>query len=149
VSEVQGGCFCNTIRYRVTGPLQHARSCHCSRCRKAFSGAGSAYAELAPSATFEWVSGRDRLTVHETQPGWAMAFCSHCGSTLCGMHEGEVHGLTLGCIDGDPGVEIEMHIFVGSKASWDHIGGDAKQYLEHAVEEESGTGAVAPEERRP
>lgn len=61
-----------------------------------------------------------------------MGFCSKCGSTLCGLHDGEVHGLTLGCIDGDPGVEIEMHIFVGSKAPWDHIGGHAKQYSEHA-----------------
>jgi hypothetical protein len=46
------------------------------------------------------------------------------------MHEGEVHGVTLGTVDGDPGVEIEMHIFVGSKAPWDHIGGDAPQHLE-------------------
>ena len=32
------------------------------------------------------------------------------------MLGGEVHGVTLGCVDGDPGVEIEMHIFVGSRA---------------------------------
>jgi hypothetical protein len=30
-------------------------------------------------------------------------------------------------------VEIEMHIFVGSKAPWDHIGGDAPQFDEHAI----------------
>lgn len=29
-----------------------------------------------------------------------------------------------------PGVQIEMHIFVGSKAPWDHIGGHSPQYLE-------------------
>lgn len=61
-----------------------------------------------------------------------MGFCSNCGSTLCGLHDGEVHGLTLGCIDGDPGVEIEMHIFVDSKAPWDHIGGPARQFAEFA-----------------
>jgi len=33
--------------------------------------------------------------------------------------------VTLGCVDGDPGVEIEQHLFVGSRASWDHIGGSA------------------------
>jgi len=41
-----------------------------------------------------------------------------------------VHGVTLGTVDGDPGVQIDMHIFVGSKAPWDHIGGDAPQFLE-------------------
>jgi hypothetical protein len=64
-----------------------------------------------------------------------MAFCSKCGSTICGMLNGDVHGLTLGCVDGDPRVEIEMHIFVDSKATWDHIGGGAKQYSEHAIQE--------------
>jgi hypothetical protein len=38
--------------------------------------------------------------------------------------------VTLGSVDGDPGVQIDMHIFVGSKASWDHIGGIAPQYSE-------------------
>jgi hypothetical protein len=38
--------------------------------------------------------------------------------------------VTLGSVDGDPGVRIEMHIFVGSKAAWDHIGGDAPQFPE-------------------
>ena len=39
-------------------------------------------------------------------------------------------GVTLGTVDGDPGVEIERHIFVGSKAPWDHIGGSARQFEE-------------------
>jgi len=129
---IQGGCFCGSIRYEVQGVLQDARACHCSRCRKAFSGASSAYAELSPSSALEWLSGKELLSVHETSGGWGMGFCSKCGSTLCGLHEGQVHGLTLGCIDGDPRVKIERHIFVASKAPWDHIGGDAKQYPEHA-----------------
>jgi hypothetical protein len=31
-------------------------------------------------------------------------------------------------VDGDPGIEIGMHIFVGSRAPWDHIGGSAPQF---------------------
>ena len=130
-SAIRGGCFCASVRYELEGSLQNARACHCSRCRKAFSGASSAYAELSPSSSLEWLSGEDLLTVFETGEGWGMAFCSKCGSTICGLHDGQVHGLTLGCIDGDPGVEIAMHIFVDSKAAWDQIGGDAKQFAEH------------------
>jgi hypothetical protein len=51
-----------------------------------------------------------------------------CGSTLCGTAAEAVHGIALGSVDGDPGVEIAMHIFVGSKAPWDHIGGSAPQH---------------------
>ncbi len=129
---LEGGCFCGAIRYRATGSLQHARACHCSQCRKAFSGPSSAYAELTPSTRFEWTKGHELLRDYESAQGWGLAFCTQCGSTLCGLHNGNVHGLTLGCIDGDPGVDIEKHIFVDSKAPWDHIGGSAPQFAEHA-----------------
>ncbi len=122
-----GGCFCGRVRYEITAPLRAARSCHCSRCRKAFSGAGSAYAEVEPGA-FAWTSGEDGLVRYESVPGWGLAFCGTCGTTLCGTHGDDVHGVTLGSVDGDPGVQIEMHIFVGSRAPWDHIGGDAPQH---------------------
>ncbi len=130
-STICGGCFCNQIRYEINGSLQNARACHCSRCRKAFNGASSAYAELSPHSSLKWLCGESLLAVYDTGGGWGMGFCSKCGSTLCGMNNGRVHGLTLGCVDGDPGVEIERHIFVESKAPWDHIGGSARQYAEH------------------
>ena len=53
--------------------------------------------------------------------GFGLQFCSKCGSTLCGVFEGTVHGVMLGCTNGDPNVEIGRHIFVGSKASWEVI----------------------------
>jgi len=37
------------------------------------------------------------------------------------VFEGAVHGVTLGCINGDPEIEIGRHIFVGSKAKWEVI----------------------------
>ncbi len=125
---IEGECFCGTVRYRIDGELVNARCCHCSRCRKAFSGAGSAYAELADPASFTWVAGADNLQKYASQVDWGLAFCKTCGTTLCGTHRDAVHGVTLGSVNGDPGVEIQMHIFVGSKAPWDHIAGPAPQY---------------------
>jgi hypothetical protein len=124
---IVGGCFCGTVRYEVSGPLRNARACHCSRCRKAFSSASSAYAEV-PQGAFRWTRGQDQLTLFATTGEWGLAFCRHCGTTLAGLCRDEVHGITLGSVDGDPGVEISMHIFVESKAPWDHIGGDAPRY---------------------
>lgn len=127
--ELTGGCLCRRVRYRIDTPLRKARSCHCSRCRKAFSGAGSAYAEVA-AGSFAWLEGGDNVTTYQAAPGAGLAFCLTCGTTLCGMVDGSVHGVTLGSVDGDPGVQLEMHIFVDSRASWDHIGGDAPQHGE-------------------
>lgn len=128
---IEGGCFCGAVRYRVAGGLCDARACHCSRCRRIFGGASSAYAVLRPGSSFEWLQGSEQLTRFLGKDNWGFAFCRLCGSTLCGLHGDEVHGVTLGCVDGDPGVQIEQHLFVASKAPWDHIGGSAPQYPEH------------------
>ena len=40
---------------------------------------------------------------------------------LCGTYKGKVNGVTLGCVDGDPQIELEMPVFVGSKASWETL----------------------------
>ncbi len=96
----------------------------------ASSGASSAYAEIADGSKFSWVIGEVELTKYTSALGWGLAFCRICGSTLCGIFDSKVHGVTLGTVDGDPGVQIEIHTFVGSKAAWDHIGGSAPQFKE-------------------
>jgi hypothetical protein len=51
---------------------------------------------------------------------------------LCGIYQDEIHGITLGCLNDDPKIEIGRHIFVGSKASWELIPEDVPQYKENA-----------------
>lgn len=124
---VRGSCFCGSVTYRVDGGLRDARSCHCSRCRKAFSAQASAFALVDPEA-FAWLSGQGLLTRYQSSEGVGLMFCSRCGSTLCGTVDSRVIGITLGCVDGDPGVTIERHIFVESKAPWEVIPEGVVQY---------------------
>ena len=91
--------------------------------------------KLVIQANLNGQQGEDKVQQYESEKGWGLGFCKVCGSTLCGLFKGNVMGVTLGTIDGDPGIEIEKHIFVGSKAPWDHIGGTAPQF------EEWGNGA--------
>ena len=134
--SITGSCFCGQISYEVTAPLQNARSCHCSKCRKAFGGASSAYAEVQTDS-FSWKTGEDNLKKYLSNDDWGLAFCGKCGSALAGMLDKEVHGITLGTVDGDPEVQLAMHIFVASKAPWDHIGGDAPQFMDGPPEEDA------------
>ncbi|MEO1227100.1 MAG: GFA family protein [Pseudomonadota bacterium] len=127
--SIEGSCFCGAVRYKIDGKLHDARSCHCSMCRKAFSAQASAFAFLNPDE-FSWVAGEDLLTSYSSNAGAGLKFCSVCGSTLCGTFEGRVIGVTLGCVDGDPGVTLGMHIYVGSKASWETIPDGVPKYEE-------------------
>jgi len=115
---ITGECFCAAVSYEISGRLSDARSCHCSRCRKAFSAQASAYALVKPDE-FKWTSGEELLNSYTGKQGAGLLFCKRCGSTLCGTFKGLVHGVTLGCVNGQPEVMIERHIFVESKADWE------------------------------
>ena len=129
--KLTGECFCGGVKYLIDGALRDARSCHCSRCRKAFSSQASAYA-LVDASKFQWVSGEALLTTYSGQHGFGLRFCSQCGSTLVGVFQEEIHGVNLGCLNDDPQLEIGRHIFVGSKASWEVMPEGVTQYQEHA-----------------
>jgi hypothetical protein len=88
-----GECFCSAVAYRIAGQLIEPRSCHRSRCRKAFSGAGSAYTELRPGE-FTWLHGDAAISVHGDPARWALGFCRYCG-----FHRGQVQGITLGTLN--------------------------------------------------
>jgi len=60
---ITGECFCGEVTYQVNGLLRDARSCHCSRCRKAFSSQASVYALVEPQ-DFSWLSGDRLLTTY-------------------------------------------------------------------------------------
>ena len=130
---ITGECFCSEVKYQINGILRDARSCHCSRCRKAFSAQASAYALVEPKE-FEWLSGENLLTSFVNKQGFGLQFCSKCGSTLCGIFDGTIHGVTLGCLNDNPNIEIGKHIYVGSKANWEVMPENVTQYLEGAPE---------------
>ena len=117
---ITGECFCGEIKYKIEGELGDATSCHCSRCRKAFSAQASA-AALVEAKEFSWLSGQDLLVSYVGEHGFGLQFCKICGSTLCTVYNGDVYQVTLGCVNGDPDIKIGRHIYVGSKASWEEL----------------------------
>jgi len=130
---ITGECFCGEVTYRIEGELRDARSCHCSRCRKAFSSQASAYAQVEPEE-FKWLTGEHLLSTYVDEHACGLKFCSLCGSTLCGVIGGVIHGVTLGCVNGDPNIQLNRHIHVGSKASWEAIPEGVVQYPEGVPE---------------
>ncbi len=122
-----GECFCGAVSYEINGVLGDARSCHCSRCRKAFGAQASAHA-LVVADEFNWRTGEHLLTSYVGNHGFGLQFCKVCGSTLCTVFNGVIHGVTLGCVNGDPDVQLGMHIYVGSKARWETIAQGVPQF---------------------
>ncbi len=117
---ITGSCLCGAVRYKIEGQLLDAGNCHCSMCRKAHGAAFATYANFTP-ADFRWTSNEEFVSYYESSPSESRVFCSVCGSTLGATEDGRIHSITLGTVEGDPGIRPRSHIFVGSKAPWHEI----------------------------
>lgn len=123
--RLAGGCDCRAVRFEVTAPLGAARYCHCTSCQRRTGTAASASAIAAPGSVVV-TQGSEHLR------GWApdgsreRVFCGRCGSALFIRHQetGEIAGVRLGAVDGDPGVRPTARQFVAYAAPWEPIPDD-------------------------
>ena len=129
--ELDGGCWCGAVRYRVADQFRYASNCHCSRCRAA---TGSAF---KPFAGIE----RDALTLLTEDDALLIVGsedlndtrCATCGSLLFSVvRDGAYVHVALGSLVDAPSIRPTEHIFVGSKAPWFEITDDLPQFDEHA-----------------
>ena len=130
---VNGSCSCGNVVYKIQDDLKDAASCHCSMCRKVSGSQSSAFASFEPDK-FSWLSGETYLSYYKSTEDMGTYFCSNCGSTLCGTYKGDICWVTLGCIEGDPKIKVGVHIFMGSKASWETNPNEVSQYEEFPSE---------------
>jgi hypothetical protein len=128
---IEGGCLCGGVRYELTGQIGQVANCHCNMCRRVHGAAFGTYAELGRSDV-KWTQGDALVKRFASSNGVDRLFCKRCGSTLQFLFDLEPDKVyvTLGTMDGDPGVRPEVHIFAGSKAPWHVITDDLPQYDE-------------------
>lgn len=129
---VTGNCQCGVVSFEYTGRPTSAMSCHCSRCRKV-KGAAHATNVFVPGDRLVWTGGEDRIASY-AHPGAAVfgnAFCRTCGSSLPRPRaDGSLYNVPAGSLNQAPGIEIEGHIFVGSKAPWFELTDDRPRWDE-------------------
>lgn len=126
---IRGGCLCGKVGYEVSGELTGASHCHCSQCRRQHGAAFATYADCKVE-DFRWTHGADLVKSYETAEGVGWSFCSECGSSLAATDQGKIFAVTLGSVEGDPGIRPASHIFVGSKSSWYNISDNLPQHDE-------------------
>ena len=136
---VRGSCLCGGNRFEYSRAVTGVGMCHCSLCRKV-SGTASNAVIVVPEPDFKWLCGEELRQTYSKPTGWSTTFCRRCGSPLPQKLRGATaYWVPAGVLDDDPGVRIGGHIFVGSKAPWDEIGGSAPKFEERAI-----PGAVTP-----
>jgi hypothetical protein len=104
-------------------------------CRKAH-GAAYATSVTAQGGDFRYTQGEGLVETYKSSPELERAFCRVCGSSLVVIEPktGEVF-VAAGTLDDDPGIRLESHIFVGSKAPWLDILDDKPTFDEYPPQE--------------
>jgi hypothetical protein len=120
-----GGCGCGAVRFEIREALGPARYCHCTRCQRRSGTAASASAVIAPGSLVV-TGGEEHLRGWTPAGGREKVFCELCGSALFirAPESGEIVGVRLGAVDGDPGVRPGARQFVAYAAPWEAIPDD-------------------------
>lgn len=127
---VTGSCLCGTVRWEMDGPYERMSHCHCSMCRKAHAAPFATYIAVARDR-FKFTAGEDAITDYESSPGFHRPFCARCGSVVPGeIHPGEM-SVPAGCLDDNPGMKAERHIFTAAKAPWYRIADKLPQFADY------------------
>ena len=113
-----GKCLCEMIQFDIK-TVSNLYQCHCSQCRRQ-SGTFSNAATLVHKDDFSWISGEDKISRFKLDDGFTSHFCSICGSPVPNpLRDTDKVWIPAGALPGETDSKVVVHIFTGSKASWE------------------------------
>ena len=116
---MRGKCLCEAVSFEIVGVIPKLYQCHCSLCRKQ-GGSISNTATVVAADNFRWLSGKERISSFVKPTGFRSDFCSACGSTVPNpLRNTPYVWVPSGMFEGSEKLEIAVHLYVGSRASWD------------------------------
>ena len=122
--ELEGGCYCKAIRYKINGDAVFKGQCHCRECQYASGGAANVILAV-PDAAFEYTAGAVKgFQRKDLDNPVTREFCGECGTQLVSRAPGlpGVSIVKVGTFD-DPSAygNPDVAIFTIDKQSFHHI----------------------------
>lgn len=119
---IQGGCDCQTVRYRLASRPLFVNCCHCRWCQRETGAAFALNAMIETErveilgAEPEWVQ-----TPSESGLGQAIARCPRCRVAVWSHYAGigpSVSFIRVGTLDDPDACPPQIHIFTRTKQPW-------------------------------
>lgn len=116
---MRGSCLCGGVVFQVQAPPARLYQCHCSLCRRQ-SGAAASAAFVVRDKDLLWIAGEALISSYRKPTGFRSDFCSRCGSPVPNRMRGSSYvWVPAGLLEDTGSLEIALHLFTGSKASWE------------------------------
>ncbi len=123
--EWTGGCLCDAVRYRVSGPPLRGTICHCSLCRKSSGSAFLVWAVFRKDQLM-WTEGVPHSV--KATPAVIRKFCHQCGGPLsfqfCDDYSDQIIGVTVGTLDSPNDFPPTRHNWTSDQLAWLNIKDD-------------------------
>ncbi|MEO8716687.1 MAG: GFA family protein, partial [Burkholderiales bacterium] len=75
---------------------------------------------IVPFKRFRWLSGQERTASFVKPTGFRSDFCATCGSPVPNpLRQTAYYWVPAGLFEGAEKLEVAVHLYVGSKATWD------------------------------
>jgi heme-degrading monooxygenase HmoA len=118
--DLEGGCACRAVRYRVRGVPRSGTLCHCTDCRLACGATPVAWATFRASE-LEWTAGAPRTRASSERA--TREFCSACGTQLTFRYVAQPDwaDVTLASLDAPDAVAPVDHTWTRSKPAWTRL----------------------------
>ncbi|MEQ1863991.1 MAG: GFA family protein [Micropepsaceae bacterium] len=115
--EIEGGCLCSAIRYRLGGAVTESAYCHCSTCQRQSGAPVVAWFAIAPSQ-FAYTKGKPKSYRASSRAG--REFCGECGTYLLFREDdaSATLGVNTATLDDPAKVPPAFHIWHQSHISW-------------------------------
>ncbi|EOA9032783.1 GFA family protein [Vibrio harveyi] len=124
---LKGSCLCGKVKIEVADEFKYMGNCHCSECRK-FTGSDYSSAGGVALDKLIVIEGEEHIQTYQKSANTELSFCCHCGSSLYSKKNNGIVNVRLGILDDIPADKPSFHIFVGSKAPWNEITDELKQF---------------------
>ena len=120
--NLQGGCDCGAVRYRMTSEPIFVHCCHCRWCQRE-SGASFALNAMIEAERVVLIAGEPEMvdTPSNSGKGQKIFRCPTCRIAVWSNYAGAgdaVHFVRVGTLDEPDRLPPDIHIFTASKQPW-------------------------------
>ena len=120
--QLEGGCTCGAVRYRLTARPLFVHCCHCRWCQRE---TGSAFVlnALIEASRVETLKAEPEIVVtpSESGKGQKIARCPSCRIAVWSSYAGSgdaIRFVRVGTLDEPDQSPPDIHIFTASKQPW-------------------------------
>ncbi|MFK8034748.1 MAG: GFA family protein [Hyphomicrobiales bacterium] len=120
--DLEGGCFCGEVRYKISGDAVLQLLCFCSDCLS-LSGTDGYAGYMVKSEEFHLLEGTPSTFQKTSKEGRIVTkyFCGTCGSNLWGVTSFGLTSVAVGSLDDPNQFHPNKKVFTQNAPNWARI----------------------------